>query len=112
MTVSQLRESHSCLNFYTTDQLVLLSSQLAALVHKGAPLLSESAMLLNLLATGMVDSRYTAVPPFFLLTNFSIIYYSVEGFFECRRYRQMYGGSIIIVLSFFSKEAPFECRRH
>ncbi len=64
MTVSQLRESHSCLNFYTTDQLVLLSSQLAALVHKGAPLLSEAAMLLNLLARGTVDSRYPVLPFF------------------------------------------------
>jgi hypothetical protein len=70
VTVSQLRDSHRCLNFYTTDQLVLLSSQLAALVHKGAPLLSKAAMLLNLLATGTVDSRYTPVLPFFIVDKF------------------------------------------
>ncbi len=52
--VSHLRESHSSLNFFTTDQLVLLSGQVAALVHKGDPLSVEAAMLLNLIARGMV----------------------------------------------------------
>ena len=50
--VSRLRESYTSLNFFTTDQLVFLAGQLAALVHKNAPLAQETAMLLNLIGRG------------------------------------------------------------
>ena len=50
--MSQLREAHSCLNFFTTDQLVLLAGQLAGSVRRGLPLTVEAAMLLRLIAGG------------------------------------------------------------
>ena len=51
--MSELRDAHSCLNFFTTDQLVLLAGQLAGSVHGGRPLSVEAAMLLCLIAEGL-----------------------------------------------------------
>ena len=50
--MSGLRDAHRCLNFYTTDQLVLLAGQLAGCVYKGLPLSGEVTMLLRLIAGG------------------------------------------------------------
>ena len=50
--MAELRDAHSCLNFFTTDQLVLLAGQLAGSVHGGRPLSVEASMLLRLIAGG------------------------------------------------------------
>jgi len=47
--VVRLRNSHPTLNFFTTDQLVLLSSQLAKLIHANSALSAQACMLLNLI---------------------------------------------------------------
>ena len=52
--VSDLRNSHPSLNFFTTDQLVLLSGQLAA-VARGKSLSNEATMLLRLVAKGNLE---------------------------------------------------------
>ena len=56
--MSTLRDDHPVLNFYTTDQLVLLAEKLAGVVQMDEELsvdeLSvEASMLLNLIARGI-----------------------------------------------------------
>jgi hypothetical protein len=50
--VSELRDSHGVLNFFTTDQLVLLAEQLSEVIYRKAELSVEASMLLALLARG------------------------------------------------------------
>ena len=58
--VSDLRDSHSSLNFFTTDQLVLLSEQMAKVVYKDSKLSVEAVMLLRLIGPGKVElSKHT-----------------------------------------------------
>lgn len=52
--VNELRNDFACLNFYSTDQLVCLSSAIASLVFKNEPLSLQSGMLLKF-ACGNVD---------------------------------------------------------
>ena len=54
--VSKLRDSHECLNFFTTDQLVKLSRAMARVVHKDKSLSFEASMLLRLIARGIENN--------------------------------------------------------
>ena len=52
--VSDLRDSHPSLNVFTTDQLVLLSGQMAKVVYQDSKLSVEAVMLLRLIGPGKV----------------------------------------------------------
>ena len=54
--MAELRDAHSCLNFFTTDQLVKLSRAMARVVHKDKSLSFEASMLLRLIARGIENN--------------------------------------------------------
>jgi len=51
--VSKLRDDHLALNYFTADQLVVLSTQLALHASNNKPLSPQSIMLLNLIAPNL-----------------------------------------------------------
>jgi hypothetical protein len=57
--VVRLRNSHPTLNYFTTDQLVLLSSQLAKLIYANLTLSAQACMLLNLIGTDLSLQQLT-----------------------------------------------------
>ena len=71
--VRTLRDSHPSLNYYTTDQLVLLSQEMAKVVYEGSTLSVEAVMLLRLIGPGINLLYYLLYYTFLFLPLFKCI---------------------------------------
>ena len=62
--VSRLRNCYPTLNFFTTDQLVILSAQLAKLIYANLPVTPQAAILLNLVGPNLSQLTHEELADF------------------------------------------------
>ena len=64
--ISELRDAYPSLNYFTTDQLVTLSVELAQLLHKNLDISQQAVMLLNLVSPELNTKQLATVLKEFL----------------------------------------------
>ena len=64
--ISELRDTNPSLNYFTTDQLVILSYELAKLLHKNLDISQQAVMLLNLISPKLHGMQLATVLKEFL----------------------------------------------